>query len=168
MGKVIVIMGVSGCGKTTVGVALAAATGGLFFDGDEFHSDANVEKMRSGTPLTDEDREGWLESLRDLIARQSLEEGPVFLACSALKKSHRDILREGSSSLVFVYLKGPEEFIRERLETRRDHYMPKGLLESQFAALELPAQAITVDITRTDDSPVEEVLAALGLRDVSP
>lgn len=161
MRDVIVIMGVSGSGKTTVGAALAAATGGAFFDGDDFHSEGNVRKMRSGTPLTDEDRQEWLESLRDLIARRALERGPTFVACSALKESHRAVLRSRHPGLRFVHLHGPQEMIRSRIDARRGHYMPAVLLASQFAALEPPVDAIAIDISREGCDPVGEILAAL-------
>ncbi len=154
-------MGVSGCGKTTVGEALTASTGGVFLDGDHFHSTENVEKMRSGTPLSDEDRQEWLLTLRDLIATHSREQGPTFLACSALKKSYRDILRSGSGDPIFIYLEGSEELIGNRLEARSGHYMPAGLLKSQFAALEPPATAISVDISGDTEAITREILSRI-------
>jgi gluconokinase len=163
MGMTVVIMGVSGSGKSTVGRALAEATGGRFFDGDDFHPAANVEKMRAGTPLDDRDRQGWLERLRDLLAEESTGPQPVFLACSALKKSYRDVLREGNAGLRFVFLHGPEELLRDRMRARKGHYMPPGLLTSQLEALEPPDDAIAVDVSKAGPATIDELLGDLGL-----
>ena len=168
MGKVFIIMGVSGCGKTTVGESLAGMTGGEFFDGDKYHSAANVEKMRSGSPLSDADRQTWLESLRDLIAERAQFSSPSFIACSALKKSYRDILRSGRDQPTFIFLEGQEDLIRQRLDARVGHYMPAGLLSSQFAALERPKNAITVDISGNNEEIVREILSRLELDRESP
>ena len=155
-------MGVSGCGKTTVGRALADATGGTFFDGDDYHSDANVEKMRSGAPLSDADRQHWLEVLRDLVRERSNEPSPSLIACSALKKSYRDILRAGSSDLKLLYLAGSQKLIQDRLDARVGHHMPAGLLSSQFTALEPPENALVFDISRSNDEIVATILSEIG------
>ena len=135
-------MGVSGCGKSTVGQLLAARLGCQFLDADEFHPPENVAKMAAGTPLTDADRQPWLELLNAKL--RGLES--AVLACSALKESYRQILSRGLSGCRFVHLCGSTDLIRARLEKRRHRYMPASLLESQFAALEPPLDAIEVDI----------------------
>jgi gluconokinase len=159
---VIVLMGVSGSGKTTVGEKLAAALGAEFAEGDAYHPPANVEKMRSGHPLDDADRWPWLERLSAEIGRWLDTGRDVVLACSALKQRYRDILKRGRPGVRFVYLRGSEELIRARLKRRRGHYMPASLLASQFAALEEPKDAITVDIDCPADESVARILAALG------
>jgi len=137
----IVVMGVAGCGKTTIGQQLAQHLEIRFFDGDDFHSVRNVQKMSSGQSLTDEDRADWLSSLADLIRC----EGPIVLACSALKKSYRTLLAESESALRFVFLDVSPEIARTRLESRDSHFMPASLIESQFEALERPQDAIEID-----------------------
>jgi gluconokinase len=165
MGRVVVIMGVSGTGKTVLGSALAAASGGAFFDGDDYHSPANVEKMRSGIPLTDEDRRSWLYRLRDLIAEQARQDGWSFLACSALRKIYRDVLREGGPGLQFLFLDAPEGVLRERMQARKDHYMPAGLLRSQLETLEPPSggEAIRLDASANKDALLAAAKGALGM-----
>ncbi len=165
MGDVVVIMGVSGSGKTVLGLALAAAASGAFFDGDDFHSAENVEKMRSGQALTDADRRQWLERLRDVIVDRRKAAGWSFLACSALRKGYRDLLRRGDPALRFLYLDAPEEVLRERMETRRDHYMPAGLLRSQLETLERPSEeeAVRLNAAASKDTLLEEALDVLGL-----
>jgi gluconokinase len=159
---VIVLMGVSGSGKTTVGERLARALGAEFAEGDAYHPPANVEKMRSGHPLDDADRQPWLERLSAEIDGW-LERGQdVVLACSALKRSYRDILSGGRRQVRFVYLRGSETLIHHRLAHRHGHYMPASLLKSQFAALEEPEDAIEVDIDRDPDAIVASILAAVG------
>ena len=155
-----IFMGVSGAGKSTLGAAVAAELGWPFFDGDDFHPPENVAKMAAGMPLNDDDRQPWLTRLHDLIAEQLARGHPAVIACSALKKSYREQLRAGNEGLIFVYLQGDFERISRRLAGRRDHYMPAGLLESQFADLEEPGpdEAIVLDI----DATVGEVVAALG------
>jgi gluconokinase len=159
---VIVLMGVSGSGKTTVGERLARALGAEFAEGDAYHPPANVEKMRSGHPLDNADRQPWLERLGAEIDGW-LERGQdVVLACSALKRSYRDILSGGRRQVRFVYLRGSETLIHDRLAHRHGHYMPASLLKSQFAALEEPEDAIVVDIDQEPDAIVASILAALG------
>jgi gluconokinase len=159
---VVILMGVSGTGKTAVGTRLARALGGTFVEGDDYHPPANVAKMRSGTPLDDADRQPWLETLSREIGAWLDAGEPVVLACSALKQRYRDILKAGRPGVRFVHLKGDKALIRARLANRRGHYMPSSLLDSQFAALEEPTDAITVGIEGTPDQIVAEILADLG------
>ncbi len=149
-------MGVSGSGKTTIGKVLAARLGCEFLDGDDFHPPANVAKMTAGTPLTDADRLPWLKNLHEKL----LAHHHAVLACSALKESYRRILAEGLSGCRFVHLRGSIELIRARLAGRRHRYMPASLLESQFATLEPPPDAIEVDISAS----VPECIAAIEAR----
>ncbi len=141
---IIVIMGVSGCGKSTVGKALASKLKIPFFDADDFHPTSNRLKMESGIPLTDEDRLPWLQTLSNLISEHAESTG-VVLACSALKKSYREELIGSNNRIEFVYLKGEYQLIADRM-LKRNHFMPKSLLESQFETLEEPDDAITIDI----------------------
>jgi gluconokinase len=156
---VIVLMGVAGSGKTTVGTLLARELGWRFYDADDFHPRANVEKMARGVPLDDADRLPWLEVLRGLIGG-CLERGEgAVLACSALKESYREHLLV-DDRVKLVYLKGDFALIQERLEGRRGHYMKPGMLGSQFAALEEPGQALQVDVA----SPPEEIVKTIRSR----
>ena len=159
--RVVVVMGVSGSGKTVVGQRLADALGWPFYDADDFHPEASVKKMERGEALTDADRRPWLHALRDLIARSFRERTSVVLACSALKVSYREILREGGQDVLFVYLSGTLELITRRLAARQDHFFDASLLESQFAALEEPEDAIVVDIAKEPAVLVAEIQAAL-------
>lgn len=158
---IVVLMGVSGSGKTTVGKVLAERLGWRFVDADDYHPPANVAKMHAGEPLTDEDRRPWLEVLADLIddARDRGED--LVLACSALKHEYRDYLRDGASDVVYVYLEGSESLIQERLARRKGHFMDPHLLRSQFRALEPPEHAIRVDITPTPEEIADEIRGKL-------
>ena len=158
---VIVVMGVSGAGKTTVGRLLARDLGAEFLEGDDFHPRANVEKMRSGIPLDDDDRRPWLLALRQQIDRWRAEGRAGVLACSALKEAYREILGAGQPGIHFVYLKGDEEQIRGRLELRSGHYMPPTLLPTQIAALEEPRDAIVADVSGTPEAIAAQIMAAL-------
>lgn len=148
-------MGVCGSGKSTIGLALAKRCEGVFHDADDFHPPENIAKMKRGEALDDADREPWLQSLAQLLARSTKEDAPVFLACSALKARYRDILRSGCDDLRFVHLSGSPEVIRARLRARSGHFMPEVLIDSQFAALEETDDTLRVDI----DSPVDEIVA---------
>jgi gluconokinase len=152
---VIVLMGVSGAGKTTVGQLLASELGWDFADGDDYHSPSKVEKMRSGIPLTDADRAPWLETLRTLIATRIAAGKNTVLACSALKQTYRQVLQVGPEVSI-VYLKGTPQVLQQRLRERRGHFMTERMLASQLAALEPPADAVAID---TDCSPAEIVTA---------
>jgi gluconokinase len=131
-----VVMGVAGCGKSSVGAALAERLGVRFIEGDRYHSPENVAKMSAGVPLTDDDRLHWLASLQGEI-RASVQRGEgIVVACSALKRRYRDVLRDGAADLRFAHLDGTRDLIAARMDAREGHYMPLSLLDSQFAALE--------------------------------
>lgn len=161
----IVVMGVSGSGKSTVGEKLAIRASLEFHDADQFHPPANIAKMSSGTPLTDEDRVPWLTAMSDFIHERSKEGHVPVLACSALKKAYRDLLRGGKNHITFVYLAGDFSLIEERMNARKDHFMPPGLLKSQFDTLEEPdrLEAIRIDVSPDPDDIVESVMKELGL-----
>lgn len=144
---VIVLMGVTGSGKTTVGTMLAKDMGWDFHDADDFHPAENVEKMRQGIPLNDEDRIPWLNALAEQIKHSHDTKKGIVLACSALKHAYRELLRKDKVPVQFVYLCGPHDLIKERLESRKGHYMNPALLPSQFAALEEPQDALYMDIS---------------------
>ena len=151
-------MGVAAVGKTTLGRALADATGGLFFDGDDFHSATNREKMAAGIPLTDEDRKDWLEAIARLITDHSSDSIPTFIACSALKQSYRDILISAHPSLAFLFLTARPETLRQRITSRYEsgeHFMPPSLLDSQLATLEPHADALKLDSSK----PISELIS---------
>ncbi|MDZ7363539.1 MAG: gluconokinase [candidate division KSB1 bacterium] len=144
---IIILMGVSGAGKTVIGRLLAEALGWPFYDGDDFHPEANIKKMRSGIPLDDDDRDLWLATLRRLIEQQLQNGANAILACSALKQRYRDRLQQGRPEEIrFVYLKGEFALIQQRLQERRDHFMNPNLLQSQFETLEEPEGVLTVDV----------------------
>ena len=154
---IVVVMGVSGCGKSTIGALLAQRLGAEFLDADEYHPPENVAKMTSGVPLSDEDRKPWLERLNAELKRSK----HAVLACSALKESYRKTLAQGTDCR-FVHLRGSIELIRSRMTQRQHRYMPASLLESQFAALEPPARAIEVDIAQPPERCVDTVIASLA------
>lgn len=158
---IIVIMGVSGCGKSTIGKALALALDCAFVEGDDYHPASNVAKMSAGQPLTDADRAPWLAAIGRDIAAWRRQGCSAVLTCSALKRSYRDRLGEdGGDALVFVYLQGSKALIDQRMRERKGHFMPATLLDSQFAALEEPGPdepALTVPI----DQPVADAVSAI-------
>jgi gluconokinase len=153
----IVLMGVSGSGKTAVGTRLAEKLHHEFLDADSFHPPANIEKMKHGIPLTDEDRVPWLRNLHHELSSRLSQAKSVILACSALKESYRTVLREGLSQVCFVYLKVDRATLEERLKARKGHFFPKELLDSQLATLEAPHDAIVVEENR----PLDEVVDAI-------
>jgi len=155
-------MGVTGAGKTTIGVLLAQQLGWEFVDADSFHSPANVEKIRQGIALDDSDRAPWLRAIREAMEGWVAAEKSVFLACSALKKSYRDELFIAGQTK-FVYLKGSYELIARRLRQRHGHFASETILASQFAALEEPNDAITVDISHTGEEIVTNIIRQLGV-----
>jgi carbohydrate kinase (thermoresistant glucokinase family) len=157
----LIVMGVAGCGKTSVGKALAERLGWVFFDGDDFHPPANVAKMASGIPLNDGDRAPWLDELHGLLARALREGHHPVLACSALKERYRRTLLEGNGGIRVVYLRGDYDLILSRMRERTDHYMKPGMLRSQFEALEEPADALTANIDRPVPQIVDGILQAL-------
>nr|WP_299167296.1 gluconokinase [uncultured Allomuricauda sp.] len=154
--KVYIIMGVSGTGKSTIGKLLSNTLEIPFFDGDDFHPKENIEKMEAGNPLNDDDRKGWLIRLNTL-AKEHKSTGAI-IACSALKESYRDILLEGMENhLGFVHLEGSFELIKSRLKSRKGHFMPLKLLQSQFDVLEVPTEAITVSVSLTPNQIIREI-----------
>ncbi|MES2982987.1 MAG: gluconokinase, GntK/IdnK-type [Verrucomicrobiota bacterium] len=150
--NIFILMGVTAVGKTTLGKSLAEATHGRFFDGDDFHSASNREKMAAAIALTDQDRKDWLESIAQLISAHANDPVPTFIACSALKQSYREILRASHPSLTFLFLTADSETLRRRLTVRHEsgeHFMPPALLESQLATLEPPADALELDSSKS-------------------
>lgn len=148
---VIVIMGVSGSGKTTVGKLLATALDWQFVDADSFHSAGNIEKMMHGISLDDSDRRPWLESLQQAIRQWLKTKTPTVLACSALKSTYRQLLSHGLPEVKIVYLKGSFELVQQRLQQRQGHFMAEALLQSQFSTLEEPEAALVVEITQSPE-----------------
>jgi gluconokinase len=159
---IVIVMGTTGSGKTTIGSLLAKRLGWEFVDADDFHPPANVEKMKHGIPLTDVDREPWLKALHDKIVEWNAGARNVVLACSALKQTYRDELRAGPE-VKFVYLKGSYELFSRRVLARKGHFAKQDLLASQFAALEEPADAIVVDAAPSPEQIVSEVRRQLGV-----
>jgi gluconokinase len=154
-------MGPAGSGKTTVGELLATQLQWEFADGDNFHSPANVEKMSRGIPLTDDDRIPWLNSIREAMLQWNAQQRNFVLACSALKRSYRELLQI-NSNVKLVYLKGSFELFRERLRTRKGHYAGEQILAGQFADLEEPADAITIDAAQSPEQIVAEIRKRLA------
>jgi gluconokinase len=157
---VLVVMGVSGSGKSTIGQALSRRLNFEFIEGDEFHSRANREKMRAGLPLTEGDRKPWLEALRTRMTAMLARKGNAVLTCSALRQSYRDFL--AMPDVRFVYLKVSEAVARERLAKRRGHFFNPALLESQFATLEEPRDALVVDADRPDLEVAQQIVRGLA------
>ena len=155
-------MGLSGCGKTTVAKLLAQRTGGLFLDEDDYYSPEAKTMIAAGIPLSDGHRWPWLACLNRALQIHSTQARTVFLACSALRQSYREKLAQGLDSLQFIYLQGSKELIWHRLESRTDHFTPRGLLYSQFATLEEPLDAVTISIDMPIDIIVNMILKDLG------
>lgn len=161
----LVVMGVSGCGKSTVGAHLAAALGLEFLEGDAFHSAQNIARMASGVALTDADRQEWLRFLSERLARAFQEQRGLVLSCSALKRVYRDMLRRGAPGLVFVHLTGAPALLAARTAQRAGHYMPASLLASQLEILEPPGvdeHALTFDFAQPPQTIVRQIRAALA------
>lgn len=162
----LVVMGVSGCGKSTVGRLLAQRQVIGFLEGDELHSTQNIARMARGVALTDEDRQGWLLAVAQRLADSCAGGRGLVVSCSALKRSYRDILRRGAADLRFIYLRGDRAMLADRMAARTGHYMPASLLESQFAALEEPAadeKALAVDVAQSPEAVAAAVERWLGL-----
>tara|TARA_R110002020_G_scaffold10961_16_gene41628 strand:+ start:2137 stop:2679 length:543 start_codon:yes stop_codon:yes gene_type:complete len=165
--RIIIVMGVSSSGKSTIGAALGRALHAPFLDGDQYHPPANVEKMRAGTPLTDDDRWPWLEALSDALKQAADRKGVAVGACSALKRAYRDfITQKAGEAVLFVYLDGSRDVIGERMARRSHEYMPTSLLDSQFATLEVPDPAsentLVVPVTDSVDKIVRTVVSTQG------
>jgi gluconokinase len=165
----VVVMGVAGAGKTTVSAALAERLGWTLAEADEFHPQANIDKMASGIPLTDDDRWPWLSSIRDWMSEQATAGHSTVLTCSALKRSYRDLLAEAQGRVVFAHLDGTPELLAERMASRSGHFMPTGLLPSQLATLEplhddeLAHGHLRLDISKTPEGIVDAIVAGLNL-----
>jgi gluconokinase len=160
----LVVMGVSGCGKSEIGRRLAARIGYGYVEGDDYHPAANVAKMKAGIPLTDADRQGWLLVLQAKIAEAARAGRGLVLSCSALKRSYRDVLRGGDPSLAFIHLHGDRELIAARMRDRPGHFMPLSLIESQFRDLEplmSDESGMVMDIRNQPDAIIEEIVQRL-------
>jgi len=159
--RIIYIMGVAGSGKTTIGKLLAEKLRVPFFDADDFHPVANIDKMKSGQPLNDEDRADWLTALNKLAKDQSTKTGAI-IACSALKEKYREILvKEITVPVLWVYLRGDYGLLLKRMQERKEHFMGAGMLTSQFATLEPPSEAIVIDVTDQPSAIVEKLISRI-------
>jgi len=156
------VMGVSGCGKSTIGKLLSKNLAMPFFDGDDYHPEANVKKMEAGNPLNDFDRQGWLERLNQLAIEHG--QSGAIIACSALKDAYRTMLTKDLPESYFVYLAGTYDEISARLAQRKDHFMPAALLQSQFNTLEVPKNAISVSIANTPEEIVTAIVSQYKLK----
>jgi carbohydrate kinase (thermoresistant glucokinase family) len=164
-------MGVSGCGKSTIGALLAQRMQITFVEGDSLHTASNIAKMGRGKPLTDEDRSPWLMRIADCLRVHHARDCDLVIACSALKRSYRDIIRSSSTEPLFIHLHGSPDAIRERLQQRRGHFMSAGMLESQLEILEPPSpdeEAITFDISLPPNEIEEQIFSALNLGKQTP
>ena len=159
---VIVLMGVSGSGKTTIGKLLSEKINIPFYDADDFHPAENVEKMKKGIPLNSSDRYPWLNLLAIKIKEWSKKEGAV-LACSALKEKYRKVLESDYNAIIWIYLSGSKELIKNRLEGRKDHFMKSDLLDSQFNDLEIPEYGIHIDISGSSEQILTEIFSNLNI-----
>ena len=153
-------MGVSGCGKSTIGRLLADRLGWDFLDADDFHSPENIKKMVDGIPLNDADRAPWLSTLNHMLISTLATGRHPIMACSALKESYRAVLFQGSVGLQLIYLKGSYELIWSRISKRKGHYMGPGMLKSQFDALEEPVQALIIDVSLPPEEIVEKIISS--------
>ncbi len=160
---IVVVMGVSGSGKSTIGKLLAASLNWEFSDADDFHSIANIEKMSHGIPLTDADRSPWLAKLQSAISQWLLADKNVVLACSALKLSYRQLLWQDPEQMRLVYIKSSFALLHKRLQQRQNHFMAQTLLKSQFDTLEEPKHAITVDANQPAIVSVQQIRESLGI-----
>lgn len=163
LARLFIVMGVSGCGKSSIGKALASEFSGVYLEGDDLHPEANIKLMSAGTPLTDKDRWPWLENVATTMASES---GVVFAGCSALKKSYRSFLIEKAGEpIFFIHLSGTKQVIAERMGERSGHFMPVELLNSQFETLEPPKPSeasLTIDISETADKVLQETILSLS------
>lgn len=164
-GNSIIVMGVSGCGKSTIGALIAQRLGAKFIDGDDLHPRANIEKMRRGEPLNDHDRAPWLERIRDAAFSLENKSEQGIIVCSALKKAYRDQIRDGNQNVTFLFLDGDKALIIERMRARKGHFMKTDMLESQFATLQRPSaeetDVLTISIASDIDRVVEQAITAL-------
>jgi gluconokinase len=160
---IVLVMGTTGSGKTTVGTLLAHRLGWKFSDGDSFHSSANIEEMKHGIPLTDEDRAPWLEAFHTQMLNWKSQGRNAVMACSALKQSYRDHLMTGTDAKL-VYLCGSYDLFLQRLHSRTGHFADERLLASQFATLEEPSDGLTIDATQSPQEMVDEICARLGIQ----
>ncbi len=160
--KAIVVMGVSGCGKSTIGALLAQRLDWQFADADSFHPQANIDKMRAGNGLTDQDRQPWLTRLNQELVQAVTQDKPIVLACSALKQRYRDTLASQiENQITFVHLTGSYDLIEQRMKARNHAYMPSRLLKSQFELLETPVNAISVSVDQSPNQMIQVVIDAL-------
>lgn len=160
--KTVILIGVAGSGKSTIGMELARTIGGSFFEGDDFHPAPNICKMKNGIPLTDADRYPWLKSIHEHICSQSPHSKLCIYSCSALKQAYRDVLQGGLHNLGFIFLNGDYNLIRERMVARSGHFFGEGLLHSQFEDLEVPSTAFHVDANQDISAIVAQIVSFIG------
>ena len=160
---VIIVMGITGAGKTTVGRRLADALGWRFHDADDFHPPANKAKMNAGVPLTDQDRWPWLRALREVIEQALADGAGAVVTCSALKRAYRDVLAGGLDDVRYVHLTGDTRVVAARLAGRKGHFMNPALLDSQIATLEEPDEAVDIDVALTPEAQVAAIRQALSI-----